>query len=666
MRVARLGRGSSLRTQVLLGLVAGLGAWLFALGPAGRGLEQKGLDLLFLLRGALPPPEDLIVVAVDEPSFAELKLQWPWPRSVHAKLVERLSRAGARVIALDILFSEPSSPSEDAALADALARARTVVLASDLRVVETARVQQTLLVAPLPAFERAAAGVGIVNLAQDADGVIRGARLATKGFPSFAALVARAAGGQLPPPDVPFMINYPGPSPAVRTVSYAQALQPDGAPDEVFRGKIVFVGRAMGPAGRPVDDAHYTPFFLKGRRLTPGVEIHAAIVDTVLRRRPIETAGAAAHLGWALAWSLAAAVLAGRLSPWAGLAMTLGLVAMQGMLAVGAFSAAEYWIPWVGSAGAGGVVYGSTVALRWRQTERERAFIRRAFQHYVHPAVVQELLEQPDKLRPGGESVEATVLFSDLEGFTRIAEPLSPQELVALLNRYLSAMTDVILAHRGMLDQTMGDGILALWGVPVPTPAHALDACRAALAMQDRLATFNRELMADGHRPLRMRIGIQTGEVVAGNIGSPERFHYGVVGDTVNLASRLEGVNTLYATGVIVGDGTAHRVREVVLLRELDLIRVVGRDEPVRIFECVGLRGEQPEGLGALLTTFESGLEAYRARDWARALGEFERALAVAPGDGPSRVHLERSRQFLVEPPAEDWDGVYAARSKAG
>lgn len=658
-------RPLSLRTQVLFGLVAGLGAWLFQFGLAGRVIDAKGLDLLFLLRGSRPVPEDLVIVAVDEPSFAELRLQWPWPRSLHARLIERLRAAGARVIVFDVLFSEPSKPEEDAALVGAVERARNVVLASDLRVVETHAVQQTLQVVPLPALVKVAAGVGIVNLPQDSDGVIRRARLVVSGLPSLAAVASKIAGWPGRLTDAPFLINYLGPWPAFRTVSYAQALDRDALRDDTFRGKIIFVGRATGPAGRPVDDAHYTPYFMRNRRLTPGVEIHASVVDTLLRERPIAPLHQGLRLAWALAWNLAAAFLISRSAPWVGLGILLGLTALQAGLALSVLVGSALWIPWVNSALAAGVGYGASVVVRWRRTEREKAFIRDAFQHYVHPAVVEEILDEPEKLRLGGKSVEATILFSDLQGFTRISEGLAPEDLIALLNRYLSAMTEVILAHRGMLSQTMGDGILAVWGVPVADADHALDACRAALAMQQRLAALNENLDADRRLTLRMRIGIQTGRIVAGNVGSPEHLQYTVLGDTVNLASRLEGVNKLFGTGVIVGEDTARHVNHALVLRELDLIRVVGRGEPVRIYECAGAQ-EDGRPVEPGLAVFDAGLQAYRRRDWLVALEHIERAASLIPGDGPSQAYLARIRRFLVDPPPEEWDGVYAAQTKEG
>lgn len=659
-------RTGSIGARISLGLATALIAWLLHFGVLGRSLDAKGLDLLFILRGPHAIPDDAVIVAIDELSFAELGLQWPWPRTLHARLVDRLRTAGARVIAFDVIFAEPSKPDEDAALAGAVERAGNVVLASDLRIVETPTIRQTIRVMPLPILARVAARLGNVNLVQEQDGVIRRAKLAIHDVPAFAGAVVSLAGWPGPVTDTAFLINYVGPWPAFRTVSYAAALDAMATPDAMFRDKVVFVGRAVGPAGRPVDDAHYTPYFWWNRRLTPGVEIHASIVDTVLRHREIGRVNDGLRFAWAAGWGVLAALSIGRASPATGVFIALLLGTAQAGVALAVLSFANVWVPWVTSGLATGVVYGATLMIRWRSAEREKAFVRDAFQHYVHPTVVEAILERPDRLRLGGERVEATVLFSDLEGFTTLAEGLTPEELIAFLNRYLSAMSDVILEHRGMLNQTTGDGILAVWSVPIRNADHAIDACRAALAMQERLVTSSAELSLAGRRPLRMRIGIHTGHVVVGNVGSPQQFRYGLVGDAVNLAARLEGINKLYGTGLVVSEDTAQQLRDAFVLRELDLIRVVGRVQPARIYECLGPRDTRRTERHRGLAVFAAGLDAYRRRDWDTALDLMERACVAMPGDGPSLEYVTRIRRYLLESPPEDWDGVYAAQTKQG
>jgi adenylate cyclase len=663
---AGIGRRRRWLTRGLLGLALGLVAWIVHLGPAGGALEQRGLDLLFALRGPLPAPDDLVIVAIDEVSFAELGLQWPWPRSLHGRLVARLAAAGARTIAFDVIFDTPSTPAEDDAFEDALAAAGTVVLAADLRVVETETIQQMLRIRPLPRFEAAAAGVGVVSVRREADGVVRVARSVIGEQPSFAWLVAQGGDGGTASPPPPFLINWVGPHPAIRTVSYSRALAPGVLPDATFRDKTVLIGRAAGAAGRPTDDTHFTPYFMTSRMATPGVEIHATIVDTLRRSGPVVPMPQPAALAWTLAWCAGAGSLIGVLGIWKGLGAAGALIVVQGAAALALFSGPQLWLPWVAPTTGIGAIYVSTVALGWRRAEREKAFVRRAFQHYVHPEVVKDILEDPARLRLGGQTVQATVLFADLEGFTRISESLTAEQLIALLNEYLSAMGEVIVAHHGMMNQTLGDGILALWGVPLPNPTHAADACRAALAMQERLTALNEEWQPLGRRPARMRVGIQTGELVAGNVGSRERFNYTCIGDNVNTSARLEGVNKLYGTRICIGEETRRQAGDAIEVRELDLIRVVGRTQPVKIYQCLAEGGRLPAERRALVERFERGLAAYREGRFADALDAFRSAAALDPADGPSRLYIERTERLLVEGAPADWDGVYTAASKEG
>jgi adenylate cyclase len=386
----------------------------------------------------------------------------------------------------------------------------------------------------------------------------------------------------------------------------------------------------------------------------------------LLRQRPIRPMSVSLSLTWCLGWSLIAGLLLGRLLPWLGLAASIALIAIEAGIASAAFSTARIWIAWVSPALGTGGVYVGIIAIRWRQAEREKAFIRGAFQHYLHPRLVQDMVDDPTKLRLGGDCVESTVLFSDLQGFTSVAERFTPAGLVAFLNEYMSAMTEIILRHRGMLNRTFGDGILALWGVPIPDPDQALASCQAALAMQRRLAELNLEWATRGYPSLRMRIGIQTGEIVVGNVGSAERFDYTAIGDDVNLASRLEDINKLYKTGIILGEETARRVASTLELRELDQIRVVGRVKPLMIYECLGERDKLSEEQRLAFESFSVGLRLYRALEWCKAIEHFERALAIMPDDGPSHVYIERCHLYLSQPPPENWDGVYTALGKAG
>jgi adenylate cyclase len=308
--------------------------------------------------------------------------------------------------------------------------------------------------------------------------------------------------------------------------------------------------------------------------------------------------------------------------------------------------------------------YGAAAAYRFTLTSSERRLIRRAFKHYVAPAIVDQMLADPSKLKLGGEEYEVTVLFSDLEGFTTLSEHLGPEALRLHLTGYFRDMIDRLLAERATLDKLIGDAIMVYFGCPVPDPAHPLQACRGALAMQRRMVELNAEWAARGLPQLRTRIGINTGRAVAGNMGTDTIFNYTIIGDCVNLASRLEGVNKEYGTLTIVGEDTWARVDGEFEGRELDWIRVKGKLKPVAIYELAGSRGELEGRRRDVFAHYAEGLAAYRDSRWGEARGAFGAALAIDPADGPSRTMAARCEQYALSPADRVWDGVHVMTSK--
>jgi adenylate cyclase len=271
----------------------------------------------------------------------------------------------------------------------------------------------------------------------------------------------------------------------------------------------------------------------------------------------------------------------------------------------------------------------------------------------------------PKKLRLGGERKELTVLFSDIADFTKISERISPEYLVQVLNEYLNVMTAIIFSHQGTLDKYEGDAILAFWGAPIAQRDHALRTCRAALDMQKSLIGLRKMWESEGKPPFHVRIGINSGEMVVGNMGGASRFDYTVIGDSVNLGSRLEGANKQYGTGIIISEHTYRHVRNDVVARELDMLLVSGKTELIRVFELIGVR-EEPIGpeREEFLALYQEGLRLYRQRAWAEALVAFERALRLQAGDRPSELYRERIRLYQQTPPPEDWNGVFVLTSK--
>lgn len=262
----------------------------------------------------------------------------------------------------------------------------------------------------------------------------------------------------------------------------------------------------------------------------------------------------------------------------------------------------------------------------------------------------------------GGVEVEGTVLFSDLAGFTSISENMAPADLIRLLNEYFSPLTEIILAHQGTLDKFIGDAIMAFWGAPVPLEDHAVKACQAALAMQRTMAGLASRWQEKGFPSLSTRIGIHSGPFVAGNVGSRERFNYTVLGDTVNLASRLESVNKIYGSNTILSQDSHRLVADKFLWRKLDLIRVKGRGQPVNIYELLGSRGDVKEPFW--LEAFAAGREAYQARDWNRAEASFKEVLRLKQDDPPSLLYLTRVRHYRRIPPPSNWQGIFILDNK--
>jgi adenylate cyclase len=295
-------------------------------------------------------------------------------------------------------------------------------------------------------------------------------------------------------------------------------------------------------------------------------------------------------------------------------------------------------------------------------TAREKNQVRRAFSHYLAPSIVEELARRPEKLQLGGENRLVTLYRSDLAGFSRISEALSPQELVQLMNEYLTAMTDIIMEHGGFIDKYIGDAIDGVFGAPADDPDHALHAVQAALACRARLLKMDAAQIGTFRgRRLQQRIGLHTGVGIVGNIGSRMRFNYTVMGDSANLASRLEGANRFYGTTILVSQATARHAGPAIVWREIDVVKVMGRSEPVGVYEPLGRSEELTGHQSSLLSSYAEGLRYWRSRDFVAAAQHFEK---FSEHDPPARVFLERSLRHVRQPVPSDWEPINALDSK--
>ncbi|MFO1076980.1 MAG: adenylate/guanylate cyclase domain-containing protein [Planctomycetota bacterium] len=668
-----------------LGFVA-----VLALLPTGavERLELLTLDLRYALGiGRKAPGPEVVIAWIDQESMDYVEKEggfsWPWPRDVYAGVVQYLREAGARAVAFDVLFDQRGSAAGDTEFGNALAAghgdalamkfvdfrdrgrddAETAAFAARGRGGELAaalqRAREHGIVLPLPELVAGADELGFVNIRPDADKAFRRYDLLrswgppgepAKAYPSLAAAAALSAHAIAPEaltalartdPDARALLNFRGPAFTFAKVKFVNILlsmqkveagePPLYAPD-LFRDKIVFVGiHAEG-----YEDAHQTPLDER----FPGVELHATALDNLLRGDALRAPAWHVPLAAATAVLAAAAVflLPGVTAPLGALLALLAF-ALGGILAGWASLLA---VPVAAPALAGGTSAAASFLYRLVVEGRQKRELRRAFQSYLAPEVLAEILRDPGALRLGGEQREVTLLFTDLKGFTGLAEHQAPQQLVAFLNDYFTRMCAPMLAERGVIDKFIGDAIMAFFGAPVATAGHGLCAVRAAvraLQVSERIAA---EAEARGVPPIATRIGVHSGPAVVGNMGSADRFDYTAIGDTVNLASRLEGANKAFGTHCLVSETTWAMVGEDVLGREVGRIGVVGRATPIRVFEPLALRAEATAEQLALAHAWSAALAALQAGERAAAVAAMAQLAAARPHDPLAALWRDR------------------------
>jgi len=454
------------------------------------------------------------------------------------------------------------------------------------------------------------------------------------------------------------LVNYLGPPGAFSYFSISDILR-GKVPRGTFKDKIVLVGSTASG----IFDSWNTPF----GPVFPGVELHATVIDNIINKNFLQKPK------WARIYDLIAIIVLGtftgialpRLNALMGLIFATMLSVFYVVMAHLLFVNTGAWLHIVYPLLVVAITYTALTVHHYFTEERERKKIRGAFKHYVSDAVINKMLNNPDQLALGGEEKNLTVLFSDLADFTTYSERLAPNEMVNILSEYFAEMTEIVFACSGTLKEYVADELMAIFGAPLEQSDHAQQACFAALAMQDRLRDLRRTWSETGRPALKARIGINSGPMLVGNLGSRYRFSYGALGDQVNLGSRLEGLNREYGTEIIVGENTARLVQGVFRLRELDMVQVKGRKQPVRIYELLNRAGVSlPENEEQALGMYVAGLDAYRRQRWQEALSHFRQARDFRAEDGPSQVMSRRCRIYRTTPPEEEWDGVFQQITK--
>ena len=720
-----------------LGLLVGLAALRLADPAPIEELRVRTFDAFQVINPRIKTARPVTIVDIDEKSLAKFG-QWPWPRTQIADMIINLTSLGAVVIAFDIVFAEPDRlnpaavagsmryidevtraklralPSNDQVLAEAIKRSRVVLGETALAEVNP-QFDKSLpltglamlgedplpllfdfpgLLRNVPVLEASAAGRGLITIKSERDGIVRRVPMLMiaqgETMPSLTFEILRvitstptiliksekagiksfAVRGLDIPTDHNgrLWIHFADQDPSIY-ISAADVLDGSVAPDRIA-GKLVLIGTsAVG-----LNDIKTSPV----SPTIPGVEIHAQVLESALTKsllsRPL----------WGAVLEFGAAILLGLLViAFAPLFGPVTLVAVGALFASLLVSVAWYFyteqrllIDFTYPLLSTTVIYLTLIFTNFVREQAQRRQIRSAFGQYLSPALVAQLAQSPEKLVLGGEEREMTIMFSDVRGFTTISESYKsdPQGLTTLMNRFLTPLTNAILARKGTIDKYMGDAIMAFWNAPLDDHEHQLNACEAALDMLERIDALNRqreiEAKAGGHAfiPINVGIGLNTGTCVVGNMGSDLRFDYSVLGDSVNLASRLEGQSKEYGFPIIVGSKTALAVKDQFAILELDFIMVKGKKEPEVIYAIAGRKDTAlSEGFQRLRNLTIEMLACYRSRDWDGALDAIARGRRSDDGHALGnlyKLYEARILGYQKTPPPEDWNGAYALLTK--
>lgn len=551
-----------------------------------------GIELFLEDRLFSPKPVDsrLVIVAIDDGSIQRVG-QWPWPREVFAEFLKNINSQNQKPlsVAIDVLFVEKSrrGESDDLALRQALrAVSFPVILAAQAQnaVPEETQTLASSILSPLSIFQTGRASVGVVNVITDRDGVVRYAPMnitdeaTKKNYNTLAVETISRAGIAAPKSTLPAVVRiaYGAPSRGIRTIPFYEFLNAKTVPD--VSGKIVLVG-ATAPS---LHDTAQTPLS-RGQEMA-GIEVHGNIADMILSSRSLYNLPFPLAAIWIMTGSLIAAFISAtllRLEMAVLLNIFIGFIYLLAIAFLFERGIVADIIHTTLSWGA------STVGIslfRFFTTEKERRAVRNTFSKYVSPHILNQLLEHPEKVVLGGEERGVTVLFSDIRGFTSISEKTTPTELVRILNKYFSTVTKKIIENGGVLDKYIGDAIMAFWGAPLPDEKQADKAVKAAKEMIGELKNLNKELLATGDPEIKIGVGIYTGPAVVGNVGSEHRFDYTVIGDTVNAASRLEGLTKEYQVPIIIGETTKNKLTENFSLKPLGKASVKGKSQTISIY----------------------------------------------------------------------------------
>ncbi|OGS46559.1 MAG: hypothetical protein A2539_01640 [Elusimicrobia bacterium RIFOXYD2_FULL_34_15] len=549
-------------------------------------LEYKSYDYRLRHRNVNPPSDKIIIAAIDENSLEHLG-RWPWDRSVHAKLIDKLTQAGVKTIGMDILFIEKSSEQSDELLIDAIRNSNRsvneILFEIDRGAIAKAK-------PPISGIERNSVKIGFPNVFPETDGVVRKVRPVMeynkKLYPHISLAIASAFTGKpieelmkgLPLDyNGEILINYSGGFETFKYISYYNILNGE-IDSKLLKGKIVLVGYAAAGLG----DRHVTPL----SPVMPGIETIANNVNAFINSDYISFAsGFFGFLTIVFIGSILTFFLP-RLSSWKSTFLVIFIFVIWSLICKYYFVEKKIWIEYVPVTFLIFLTYLSITSWRFITEEKEKRWLKKAFGQYLSPLVINEIMKNPDALALGGKRLEMTVLFSDIRGFTTISEASTPEGIVALLNEYLTKMTEIVFKYEGTLDKFIGDAVMAFWNAPIPQKDHTQRAVFCAIEMIEELKKLQEKWRAEKKPIIDIGIGINRGDMVVGNMGSIERMDYTVIGDNVNLGARLEGLNKEFRTHIIISESAYQIVKDIVKVKPLGTTKVKGKEKPVEIY-CV-------------------------------------------------------------------------------
>ena len=706
---------------IIIALVCGI---VFAL-PAFDTLRGLSIDVLTALRWEVfgqahdPASSPTAVVVIDEESYRTEPFKGSptitWTREI-GRVLTSIVEGGATVVGFDVVFPNSIEQSEIPFGGELLGTRlrgfdrdflRALAVASGSGKVVLGEVQhRDQPIRPSPGQQIAVGqqrNIRFLNVYTDADDVVRRLPLTftvdNKPVPSMAVELASRAldsapklardgtmtlGGYRIPSAVrnTLTLNFEGGAEDIPTFSFADLRACVERNDKEFfhrsfNGKIVLIGSLLDIEDRALTSKRFATGIERAwtpkctlpisssagqfkRRSIAGVYIHATGINNLIRHDAIVEVGRSAGALITIVFAAIAAMMALLLSPASAALAFSGVVVVGAMAATWAFTQ-SLALPLVELVITGPTAMAATISYRFVVTDKEDRFLRKSFALYLAPNVIEKMLASNKLPVLGGEMRNVTVFFSDIAGFSAIAEKLTPPALVTLMNKYLSAMTDVIEANGGYVDKYIGDSIVAVFGAPVDDPDHARNAVRAALGCRTCLAELNKTAAAFQNRVLAHRIGLNSGEALVGNIGSQRRFNYTVMSDAVNLASRLEGGNKYFGTSIIASEMTVALTGDAFVWRELDTIRVLGRHDPVKIYDLLAESGHQTAEQSARAKIYAEGLARWRARDFTGAAETFAR---IADADPPSALFMKRARALASQPPTQDWEPIFSLEGK--